>query len=237
MNSSNSVRLWQNARWLHVQGADALTFLQGYLTCATEHADAQHATPMAICNVKGRVVASGWVAPTEQGAALIVHASLAATLRNFLKPYVTFSKCELSPEDGHVELSEASTDTLRLLPGLSCILHNSHPSVWEDVSKEAAENLIAAEFAFIDQATSEKFLPQMLALHDRGAVDFNKGCYLGQEVVAHAQFRGAVKRHLVQFEFSGTAPAAGTSFDTPQGQHINTVVIAGRTLGLGIASA
>ena len=236
MNSSNIVRLWQNARWLHVLGADALTFLQGYVTCATEHADAQHATPMSICNVKGRVVASGWVAPTEQGAALIVHASLAATLRNFLKPYVTFSKCELSPEDGHVEVSDTPTGTLQLLPGLHCILHNSEPSLWEDASEEVAETLIAAEFAFVDQASSEKFLPQMLALHDRGAVDFNKGCYLGQEVVARAQFRGAVKRHLVQFEFSGTPPAAGTSFDTPQGQHINSVVVAGRSLGLGIAS-
>ena len=236
MNSSNIVRLWQNARWLHVLGADALTFLQGYLTCATEHADAQHATPMAVCNVKGRVVASGWVAPTEQGAALIVHASLAATLRNFLKPYVTFSKCELSPEDGHVEVSDTPTGTLQLLPGLHCILHNSEPSLWEDASEEVAETLIAAEFAFVDQASSAKFLPQMLALHDRGAVDFNKGCYLGQEVVARAQFRGAVKRHLVQFEFSGTPPAAGTSFDTPQGQHINSVVVAGRSLGLGIAS-
>ena len=166
MNSSNIVRLWQNARWLHVQGADALTFLQGYVTCATEHADAQHATPMAICNVKGRVVASGWVAPTEQGAALIVHASLAATLRNFLKPYVTFSKCELSPEDGHVEVSDAPTGTLQLLPGLHCILHNSEPSPWEDASEEVAETLIAAEFAFVDQASSAKFLPQMLALHD-----------------------------------------------------------------------
>jgi len=237
MDSSNIVRLWQNARWLHVQGADALTFLQGYLTCATDNADAEHATPMAICNVKARVVASGWVALTEQGAALIVHASLSATLRTFLKPYVTFSKCALTPEDGHVEVSDAPTGTLHLLPGLRCILHNSEPSSWEDASAEVADTLIAAEFAFVDEATSEKFLPQMLALHDRGAVDFNKGCYLGQEVVARAQFRGAVKRHLVQFEYSGTAPAPGTSFDAPKGQHINSVVVAGHGLGLGIASA
>ena len=39
----------------------------------------------------------------------------------------------------------------------------------------------------------------MLALDKQGAVDFDKGCYLGQEVVARAQFRGAVKRGLGVF--------------------------------------
>ena len=39
----------------------------------------------------------------------------------------------------------------------------------------------------------------MLALDKQGAVDFDKGCYLGQEVVARAQFRGAVKRGLDTF--------------------------------------
>lgn len=45
-------------------------------------------------------------------------------------------------------------------------------------------------------ATSGHFVAQMLGLEELGAVHFNKGCYLGQEVIARAHYRGTVKRHL-----------------------------------------
>jgi folate-binding protein YgfZ len=45
--------------------------------------------------------------------------------------------------------------------------------------------------------TSAEFLPQALGLVDAGAVAFDKGCYLGQEVVARAEHRGNVKKNLV----------------------------------------
>jgi len=45
---------------------------------------------------------------------------------------------------------------------------------------------------------------QMRALH------FNKGCYLGQEIVERIRSRGNVHRHLRQLEIEGPMPAAGT---------------------------
>lgn len=55
---------------------------------------------------------------------------------------------------------------------------------------------------------SERDLPQetsqMRALH------FNKGCYLGQEIVERIRSRGNVHRHLRPVEVSGPVPAAGT---------------------------
>lgn len=54
----------------------------------------------------------------------------------------------------------------------------------------------------------ERDLPQetnqMRALH------FNKGCYLGQEIVERIRSRGNVHRHLRQLEIDGPLPAAGT---------------------------
>ncbi len=52
--------------------------------------------------------------------------------------------------------------------------------------------------------TSGHFVAQMLGLEELGALDFNKGCYIGQEVIARAHYRGAVKRHLCRA--SCTAP-------------------------------
>jgi folate-binding protein YgfZ len=42
------------------------------------------------------------------------------------------------------------------------------------------------------------------------ALNFSKGCYLGQEIVERIRSRGNVHRHLRQLELTGPMPAAGT---------------------------
>ena len=46
-------------------------------------------------------------------------------------------------------------------------------------------------------------MPQMVNFEQIGGVDFQKGCYPGQEIVARAQYRGQVKRRMVH----ASAPA------------------------------
>ena len=53
---------------------------------------------------------------------------------------------------------------------------------------------IGAGVARITARTSDAFLPQMLNLDHLRAVSFEKGCYVGQEIVARAQHLGRVKR-------------------------------------------
>ena len=43
--------------------------------------------------------------------------------------------------------------------------------------------------------TSGQFLPQMLGYDQLGALNFKKGCYPGQEIVARTHYLGKVKRH------------------------------------------
>lgn len=57
-------------------------------------------------------------------------------------------------------------------------------------------DLITREIALILPATSEQFTPQMINLQKLGGVSFNKGCYLGQEIVARTEHLGKLKRHL-----------------------------------------
>lgn len=45
-------------------------------------------------------------------------------------------------------------------------------------------------------ATQDQFVPQMVNFESVYGVDFKKGCYPGQEVVARSQYRGAIKRRL-----------------------------------------
>ncbi len=47
-------------------------------------------------------------------------------------------------------------------------------------------------------ATQDQFVPQMVNFERLGGVDFKKGCYPGQEIVARAQYRGQLKRRMVR---------------------------------------
>jgi folate-binding protein YgfZ len=209
---STAMPVWLDAQLIVVSGATAADFLQGYLTCDTLRIDSKSAVPMAICNVKGRVLASGWATGLDEAVGLIVHRSLTTTIVNFLKPYVTFSKCTLAAPDDLVLKITAIKSGIKLLPDLFVSIEPSPADAtidaYEDVSVDVGDILIANEYAFVRSEISERFLPQMLGLDQQGAVDFDKGCYLGQEIVARAKFRGAVKRSLAAFTWQtdSTAP-------------------------------
>jgi len=53
---------------------------------------------------------------------------------------------------------------------------------------------------WIDETIRDKFLPHDISLPDFGAVNFKKGCYVGQEIVARMQYRGEPKYLLAFLE-------------------------------------
>jgi folate-binding protein YgfZ len=61
------------------------------------------------------------------------------------------------------------------------------PEVW-------AWSEVRSGIATLSQPVFESFVPQMLNYESVGGVNFKKGCYPGQEVVARSQFRGTLKR-------------------------------------------
>ena len=66
----------------------------------------------------------------------------------------------------------------------------------------------------VSQPVFEAFVPQMLNYESVGGVNFKKGCYPGQEVVARSQFRGTLKRRTARV-FSPVALSAGQDVFTP----------------------
>jgi tRNA-modifying protein YgfZ len=53
---------------------------------------------------------------------------------------------------------------------------------------------VMSGIAWVELATFEAFVPQMLNYESVDGVNFKKGCYPGQEIVARSQFRGILKR-------------------------------------------
>lgn len=86
------------------------------------------------------------------------------------------------------------------------------------VGKEAWEWLeLQAGIPDIAPATQESFVPQMVNLDLLQGINFKKGCYTGQEIVARTHYLGKVKRRTVLTHFNANAlPVLGASIHTKE---------------------
>lgn len=79
---------------------------------------------------------------------------------------------------------------------------------------------IEAGYPIIDSANSAQFIPQAANVQALDGISFNKGCYVGQEMVARAQYRGANKRALYWLAGkAGHLPAAGDDLECKMGNN------------------
>ncbi len=85
-----------------------------------------------------------------------------------------------------------------------------------DAARVAAWNAleITSGIARLSAAVSEAFVPQMLNYESVGGVNFKKGCYPGQEVVARSQFRGTLKRRAFIATCAEAVQAGQEVFDS-----------------------
>jgi folate-binding protein YgfZ len=100
-------------------------------------------------------------------------------------------------------------------------------AAWDWLEVQAAVPRIVAR-------TSDAFVPQMVNLELVGGVNFQKGCYPGQEIVARSQYRGTVKRRMFLAEGDAAAEAGAEVFaaDDPS-QPAGQVVLAASLEGAG----
>lgn len=83
-------------------------------------------------------------------------------------------------------------------------------------------------------ATQEKFVPQMINLEVLGGVDFKKGCYPGQEIVARSQYLGKLKRRMnIADVDAAEVERAADVFHSDAAQPVGTVVMAAASPGGG----
>jgi len=86
---------------------------------------------------------------------------------------------------------------------------------------------VRAGVPLIGQSTQDQFVPQMANFELIGGVDFRKGCYPGQEIVARTQYLGKLKRRMYrgEIEAPGSAPpAAGQDLFDAGARTMGTVV-------------
>lgn len=162
------------------QGADAEKFLQGQVTCnVSKITDVFLQT--AICDLKGRIHFSLWLRRHDaDGFDVVVPSNVADEFANHIRKFGAFSKATLN----HVGTVYAvfQGNQIKFTP-------EQHDATWQKQAISLGE-------AWIDQNSQHLFQPQELRLHQRRGVDYDKGCYLGQEVVARLWFKAQPKQWL-----------------------------------------
>ena len=223
-----------------VSGADARAFLHAQLTIDLENLAANRAAYGGWCSAKGRLLASVLVVPHGAGFLLQLSRDLAAAVVKRLAMYVLRSKVKLENASDQwsqygvwsadvprapmeVESSEGRV-AVRLDPD-RLLLIVREPLPVNDAADEWALADIRAGRPRITQATQDQFVPQMVNLELLSAVDFAKGCYPGQEIVARTQYRGELKRRMYRVRSEGSLrPGQELFSDDHPGQPCGTVV-------------
>lgn len=106
-----------------------------------------------------------------------------------------------------------------------------------DVIEKQTQKVSADEWQLLDIAAGigevypesyELFTPQELNYQLVNGINFRKGCYTGQEIVARLHYRGKLKRHMYRFEYKNDQipPPGTTIINSLSGQNAGTVVMA-----------
>ncbi|GJM06366.1 MAG: tRNA-modifying protein YgfZ [marine bacterium B5-7] len=160
----------------HCEGEDTETFLQGQLTADIAALAVGEDVLAAHCNPKGRVVSLWRVLKRDDGFVLRVPSALAETAMNNLKKFMLRAK---------VRIAVIDKETPHQVRGDS-----------GSAQDNSVAELIQQGIPEIFPETSEQFTPHDINLPSLGAVSFNKGCYIGQEIVARMHFLGKIKQHM-----------------------------------------
>jgi hypothetical protein len=92
--------------------------------------------------------------------------------------------------------------------GSHCLVEAHHlPAQMGAIDRWHANRIAAGVPEGSIDLTPERALMLEAGLDWLGAVDFEKGCYVGQEVTARTHYRGLVKRRLVPLTIAGDPPA------------------------------
>lgn len=219
---------------IRVEGEDAARFLQGQLTQDFVLLGAGEARLAAFCTAKGRMQASfiGFMPGPAQILLVTSRDLLAPTLKR-LSMFVLRAKARLSDASAEHALyglagesagpGELPAEPWSKVQGGDATLVRLYPAegqpraLWVGPAGAAPAGPaldaqtwqwgeVRSGIATVTAPIAEAFVPQMLNYESVGGVNFKKGCYPGQEVVARSQFRGTLKRRA--FPAHSEAPMA-----------------------------
>jgi len=211
---------------VRVTGTDRLRYLNGQLSNDLRRLTPGEAIAALLLNAKGKLCADVFVWIDEEALIVEADASLEEILPARLERYAVADDVafELMPQDpqrchvfGLLPAGKGSVRIRRL--GVEGVDLPSAPENLMEAGKVEVELLrIERGIPRWGNELSEDTLPQEAGL-DRIAVDFKKGCYVGQEVVSRIHSVGRVNRRLCGFVGDFDPSKAGKATLVASGGH------------------
>ena len=222
-----SLALSQLSSWGYISltGEDAISYLQGQVTCDVAMVAAEHSTLGAHCDAKGKMWSVFQLFHHKTGYALFQPLSAIESELKELQKYAIFSKVDIiqgtdvcfavvgKDAQAYIDnLTQEQSGDVRLIQGGSAVKVSSQRWLLlvdqqhaDDITKQFESTYDESLWALLDvletypvlqQADQNQHIPQAFNLQALGGISFTKGCYTGQETVARAKYRGTNKRAL-----------------------------------------
>ncbi len=210
--------------FISIAGDEACAFLQSIITANVETLPIGACRPAALLTPQGRVLIDMMVyRPASDRFLLRSDAARRDDLFTRLRRYRLRRLIDLAIEPDIrlvLLLSNQAAETMAIPMimscsdprspklGSHCLVETHHlPAQMGAIGRWHANRIAAGVPEGSLDLTPERALMLEAGLDQLGAVDFEKGCYVGQEVTARTHYRGLVKRRLVPLTIAGDPPA------------------------------
>ena len=214
---------------VRVGGEDATSFLQGLLTNDVERLKSGEARYAALLTPQGKILFDMLVVriSAEKGAAYLLDcaAAQAADLAKRLGFYKLRAKVAIADESAELGVVAAWNGAPDNAPagivypdprdprlGWRAILPRARAVALGEADENQYETIrigAGAPKGGVDFAYGDAF-PHDANLDLINGVDFEKGCYVGQEVVSRMRHRGSARKRVARVRIEAAAPAPGT---------------------------
>ena len=196
-----------NRALLSITGSESESFLQAQLSNDISKLDEESVQINAYCQHQGKVLVLFWVIRIGDEFLLSFPLDLLDSIKARLQMFVLMSDVTIAEvTEQYVQIGvidESLKNSYVINEHLSLILKNSKElsefkfSSQDYWDKACIDSLLPE----IGISLTETFVPQVLNLDiNEIGVNFSKGCFPGQEVVARLHYLGKVKRRLFAFK-------------------------------------
>jgi len=223
---------------LRLSGEETLPFLQNLVSNDVSAATPDQAVYACLLTPQGKFLHDFFVFqdPTEPGALLLeMNAGRLPDLKKRLTMYRLRAKVALddvsdaytsvaSITDGDRPAGIWSPDPRHAGMGWRGLISDTASPLGTDMAEYEAHRIAMGVPDSTRDIEAEKNFLLEFRMDDLNAIDFSKGCYVGQELTARTKYRGNVKRQHFITRFDGDVPPHGTPVLNDDGVAVGTVL-------------
>ena len=242
---------------LRVTGADRFRFLNGQITNDLRKANETVAIEACVLNAKGKLNAHVFVTALGERFVIDAEPELRETLRTRLERYVIADDVQIEDATDECSLFHVLTEQPPAR-GFGRIVSGRRFSaagwdVWIDSSRhDAVQHELASAYQFVDSGAADvmrieqglprwsreltdEIIPIEANLEER-TIDYQKGCYIGQEVISRIKMSGQTNKRLcglVSLNNAALKPAMKLVAPSVSGKEVGWITSATRSRQLG----